>query len=564
MVASRSVREKFVRLTLLLLLALLVQGVIPTQAQEVEVRPVALTRIVIAPPRSPVARLLRTQLREAYYGAEKGTRAYEQAQKLYFFYGERGFEPLWIRLDENGAELAPNALKIIEVFKSAAAEGLRPSDYLTPEFARQDFSGDPQDLVALEASFSAAAARYAQDAFGGRIDPSTVSKMITIAPKRIDEAALLLDLARSPEPARALLDLSPKHPEFIRLKAALAQFEDAELAVSRITIPDGPTLKLGMQDERVPALRERLSVEPPELPEGATTASADTTYDQPLMDAVKAFQESTGIDADGVLGPTTLATLNAPSAVTRDDIIANMERWRWEPDTLGAFRVEVNIPQFQLSILRDGAVVHQTRVVVGRPSNQTPIFSDEIESVVVNPYWNVPPSIAASEIKPKLLENPYYLDGQNMELLSGSKVVNAAAIDWSTSNINAFRVRQKPGPGNALGKIKFLFPNEHDVYLHDTPAKSLFERAYRAYSHGCVRVLNPMAFAGALMETNPDVTQAKLEALFGDSERWVSLKTHIPVHLMYFTIRVEEDGTLRSFGDVYGHNAKLIELLNAP
>ena len=319
-----------------------------------------------------------------------------------------------------------------------------------------------------------------------------------------------------------------------------------------------------MLDDRVPALRERLSVEPPELPEGATTASVDTTYDQPLVDAVKAFQETAGIEADGVLGPATLATLNAPSTVTRDDILANMERWRWEPDTLGPFRVEVNIPQFQLSILRDEEVVHQTRVVVGRPSNQTPIFSDEIESVVVNPYWNVPPSIAASEIKPKLLANPYYLEGQNMELLSGSKVVNAAAIDWSTSNINSFRVRQKPGPGNALGKIKFLFPNEHDVYLHDTPAKSLFERAYRAYSHGCVRVLNPMAFAGALMATNPEVTQAKLEALFGDKETWVSLKTHIPVHLMYFTIRVDEDGTLRSFGDVYGHNTRLIELLNAP
>lgn len=553
------------RLSLLLLLAgFLVQGAASAQAQDVEVRPAALARIIIAPPRSPVARQLRAQLREAYYGAEKGTRAYEQAQKLYFFYGERGFEPLWISVNGDDVELAPNALKIVKVFNSAASEGLRPSDYLAPDFAEQSAGGEAKDLAALETSFSAAAARYAQDAYGGRIDPTAVSKMITLAPKRIDEAALLLELASSTDPGKVLLDLSPKHPEFLRLKAALAEFENAELTVSRITIPDGPTLKLGMQDERVPMLRERLSVEAPELAEGATTAAADTTYDQSLVDAVKAFQQSAGIDADGVLGPATLATLNAPSAVTRDDILANMERWRWEPETLGAFRVEVNIPQFQLNILRDEEVVHQTRVVVGRPSNQTPVFSDEIESVVVNPYWNVPASIAANEIKPKLLANPNYLDGQNMELLSGSKVVNASAVDWSTSNINAFRVRQKPGPGNALGKIKFLFPNSHDVYLHDTPAKSLFERAYRAYSHGCVRVLNPMEFAGALMATNPEVTQAKLEGLFGDNERWVSLKTHIPVHLMYFTIRVEEDGTLRSFGDVYGHNAKLIQLLNAP
>jgi murein L,D-transpeptidase YcbB/YkuD len=552
-----------VRLTLLLLLAgLFVQGAFPAQAQEVEIRPAALTRIVIAPPRSPVARLLRAQLREAYYGAENGTRAYEQAQKLYFFYGQRGFEPLWISVKGASVELAPNALRIVEVFKSAASEGLRPSDYLTPDLIKQNIGADPKDLVALETSFSAATARYAQDAYGGRVNPTAVSKMITLAPKRIDEATLLLKLAASADPAEVLLNLSPKHPEFQRLKAALAQFEEAELTVSRLKIPDGPTLKLGMQDARVPSLRERLSVEAPELPEGATSAAADINYDQPLVEAVKAFQEGAGINADGVLGPATLAALNAPSAVTRDDIVANMERWRWEPESLGAFRVEVNIPQFQLSILRDEEIVHQTRVVVGRPSNQTPIFSDEIESVVVNPYWNVPASIAANEIKPKLLQNPNYLDGQNMELLSGSKVVNAAAVDWSTSNINAFRVRQKPGPGNALGRIKFLFPNSHDVYLHDTPAKSLFERAYRAYSHGCVRVLNPMAFAGALMATNPEVTQARLEALFGDNERWVSLKTHIPVHLMYFTIRVDPDGTVRSYGDVYGHNAKLIELLN--
>lgn len=546
-----------------LLVALFVQAPLVAPAQEAAAQPAAVTRIVIAPPRTPVARLLKTQLREAYYGAEKKTRAYTQAQKLYFFYGARGFEPLWIRLNGDVVELAPNALRILEVFKAAAAEGLRPADYLTTDIAQEKLPSDPEALVALESAFSAATARYAQDAYAGRIDPTAVSKMITIAPKRIDEAALLLDLATSDTPEQVLLNLSPKHPEFLRLKAALARYDDAELSVSRVTIPDGPTLKLGMQDDRVPALRERLAVEAPELPEGATSASADTTFDQALSDAVKAFQETAGIDADGVLGPATLATLNAPSSVTRDDIIANMERWRWEPDTLGAFRVEVNIPQFQLSILRGDEVVHQTRVVVGRPSNPTPIFSDEIESVVVNPYWNVPANIAANEIKPKLLANPSYLDGQNMELLSGSQVINAAAVDWSTSNINAFRVRQKPGPGNALGKIKFLFPNEHDVYLHDTPAKSLFERAYRAYSHGCVRVQDPMAFAGALLATNPDITRVKLEAMFGDNERWVSLKAHIPVHLMYFTIRVDEDGTLRSFGDVYGHNARLIELLNA-
>lgn len=542
---------------------ILAQDVSSIRAQEIAVSPAALTKVVIAPPRSPAARLLRTQMREAYYGAEKQTRAYDQAQQLYFFYGQRGFEPLWVNIDGGDIQLSANAQKIMDVFKAAAAEGLRPSDYLTPDLT-QTFDNAPESLVAFETAFSQAVVRYAQDAYGGRIAPSSVSKLITLAPKRIDETALLLELATSDTPDQRLLDLSPKHPEFLRLRSALAQLQTDELAAPRLVIPDGPTLKLGMQDDRVPALRERLSVAAPEIPEGATNASVDTTYDQSLMDAVKAFQEGAGLEADGVLGPATLATLNAPSSVTADDIIANMERWRWEPEDFGAFRVEVNIPQFQLSILREEEVVHQTRVVVGTPRNQTPVFSDEIESVVVNPYWNVPASIAANEIKPNLLKNPSYLDGQNMEMFSGSKPVNAAAIDWTSTNINAYRVRQKPGPWNALGKIKFLFPNEHDVYLHDTPSKSLFSRAFRAYSHGCVRVQDPMAFAGALLATNPDVTKAKLEALFGDNERWVSLKTHVPVHLMYFTIRADADGTLRSFGDVYGHHAKLIELLNAP
>jgi murein L,D-transpeptidase YcbB/YkuD len=148
-------------------------------------------------------------------------------------------------------------------------------------------------------------------------------------------------------------------------------------------------------------------------------------------------------------------------------------------------------------------------------------------------------------------------------MLAGSKVINAAAIDWTQTNINNYHIRQRPGGGNALGQIKFLFPNEHDVYLHDTPSKSLFSRSFRAYSHGCVRVQNPMEFGGALMATNPELTQATFEGMVGPKEKWLTLKHHIPVHLMYFTLRVDPDGTIRSYGDVYGHNKKLIELLNA-
>jgi L,D-transpeptidase YcbB len=552
------------------LMALLLAGValtgaaLPTVAQDVVIQQASLTKVVIAPPRSDLARIIKAGLQKAYYEAEKGSRDYQQAQKLYFFYGARGFEPLWLTPGVGSAiAFSPNAEKIVDLFKNAAFEGFRPSDYLTADLDPAAAGTDPLKLAALETAFSQATVRYAQDTYGGRITPTAVSKLITLPSKRIDEADILLKLASSDAPDKILTSLEPQHEEFTRLKAALAKFYDGSVVVEQVTIPDGKTLKLGMEDERVPLLRQRLGVAAPEIPEGATDAKVDITYDQALVDAILKFQEEMGLTADGVMGPATVAALNGGSNVSKDDIIANMERWRWEPEQFGDFHVEVNIPEFTVWIMKDGEAVHTTRVVVGTPKNQTAIFSDNIRHVVVNPYWNVPPSIAANEIKPHLIANPYYLDSQNMEMLSGGKVINAAAIDWTTTNINNFHIRQRPGPGNALGKIKFLFPNQHDIYLHDTPSKSLFSRAFRAYSHGCVRVQNPMDFAGALLETNPQLTRASLEALEGPKEKWVNLENHIPVHLMYFTLRVDEDGTIRNYGDVYGHNKKLIELLNA-
>ena len=553
------------------LVALLMSGAalmgagLPSLAQDAVVTKAALTRVVIAPPQTDLARIIKGGLQKSYYGADPASRAYAQAQKLYYFYGARGFEPLWLSTDQAGKVVfSPNAEKIIGVFKNAELEGLRPSDYLSVDLDPAAAGTDAAKLAALETSFSQAAVKYAQDSFGGRIRPTEVSPLLVIKAKRIDEADMLTQLAAADDPASLLLSLDPPHREFGLLKAALAKFyEDDAVKTETISIPDGPTLKLGMKDDRVPSLRERLSVPAPEIPEGAADAKVDTTYDKPLLEAIKAFQDSLGITADGVLGPATVAALNGATGVSKDDIVANMERWRWEPNDFGAFHVEVNIPEFTVWIMKDGTPVHSTRVVVGRPTNQTPLFSDEIENIVVNPYWNVPPSIATNEIKPHLIANPNYLSGQNMEMLSGSTVIDASAIDWTSTNINNYHIRQKPGGSNALGQIKFLFPNDLDIYLHDTPSKSLFARSYRAYSHGCVRVQNPMDFAGALLETNPNYSEDTLKGLFGDKEKWVSLKNHIPVHLMYFTLRVDDDGTIRSYGDVYGHNKKLISLLNS-
>jgi L,D-transpeptidase YcbB len=537
-------------------------GAIPAQ-EVVTVAGVEATRVVIAPPQTELARIIKEGLSQAYFGAQRSTRTYAQAQKLYFFYGSRHFEPLWLTENANGKiAFSERAAKIIEVFRKAELEGFRPSDYLTPELDVSAAGTDPAKLAALETGFSAAVARYAQDAYGGRVAPSEVSRLWTIEPRRINEAEILMQLAESEAPDQILYDLSPKSREFLALKAALAKFYDGKVIDTAVTIPDGPLLRPGKKDERVTLLRLRLDVPEPEIPETAgVEAAADITYDEALVAAVIAFQESLGLTADGIVGPATVAALNGGSATTKEDIIANMERWRWEPESFGDFYVHVNIPEFRLAIMDGDRLHYTTRVVVGTPRNQTPVFNDVIEHIVVNPYWNVPASIAVNEIAPRLMNNPGYLAGQNMELLYGGRLVNAAAVDWSTTSIRNFSIRQRPGAGNALGQIKFLFPNQHDVYLHDTPSKSLFQRSFRAYSHGCIRVQNPMEFAEALLANEPSLTRASLEKQFGPREAWNNLKTHIPVHITYFTLRVDEDGNIRSFGDVYGHNKQLITLL---
>ena len=521
----------------------------PAMAQQA-VASLETSRIVIAPPQSDLARIIKEGLSTAYYGTRAGTAAHDDAQRLYFLYGARHFEPIWLTRDSAGKiGFSPSADKIIALFRDAGAEGLQPGDYLTPAIELNRIPGNATAMAGLETAFSAAVMRYANHLHNGRIRPQSVSENFDIKPKPIDEAALLARLAGSDDPAAVLGELEPRPPQFLALKAALARFED-DAADRPAPIAQGPVLRPGNSDTRLPAIRERLKL----------TASTSAAYDEATVTAIKDFQRGLGLEVDGIIGPATIAALNGGPATRREDIIANMERWRWMPADLGAFNVVVNIPEFRLAINRDGREEYTTRVVVGTTKNQTPIFSDNIRHLVVNPYWNVPSSIIRGEIAPAVMRNPGYIDSQNMDLLYNGSAISPWQVNWSQvspSNF-PFRVRQRPGPGNALGQIKFLFPNKHDVYLHDTPSKGLFSRSLRAFSHGCVRVENPMEFADALMANEANISRASLEAMFGPSERWVNPQTQIPVHLTYFTLHVDADGSIRNFGDVYGHNENLI------
>ena len=295
----------------------------------------------------------------------------------------------------------------------------------------------------------------------------------------------------------------------------------------------------------------------------ATTAKPAAPFDPNLFDAsveeaVKAFQKSAGLTADGIVGPATLGRLNAAADSHVDTILVNMERWRWMPEHLGNFYVRVNVPAFNLDIYKDGKIIYTTRIVDGRPTKQTPIFSNTIKYVIVNPVWNVPASIAVKEMLPQIQANPgKALNGYQVFANIGGRfrAVDPWSIDWHNVDMRRIQIKQPPGERNALGSIKFMFPNPFAVYLHDTPSKSLFKRDYRALSHGCMRVMNPWDFASALLTYDPNVSAAQLKKLVGGPQTQVDLARPIPVHITYFTAWVDDSGKLQLRSDVYGHDA---------
>jgi murein L,D-transpeptidase YcbB/YkuD len=288
----------------------------------------------------------------------------------------------------------------------------------------------------------------------------------------------------------------------------------------------------------VPLIRSRFGLD------GAQDAGGEElVYDSRVATAVADFQRGAGLPASGTLTARTIAALSGGDpAQLEAEIVSNMERWRWLPRDLGADRIEVNIPDYALKVTRGGEIVHRARVVVGKPQTQTPVFSDAMRFLVVNPSWHVPQSIVRKEMLPKLASDPTYLSRQGYEVIQQK---------------GQTFVRQPPGERNALGRVKFMFPNEHSVYLHDTPSRHLFAHAKRAYSHGCVRVDQPFAFAETVLGREEGWSEDRLKKMIGDKERTVRLSTPLPIHIQYFTVSVEESGQLRVRDDIYGHSRKL-------
>ena len=498
-------------------------------------------RIVIAPAVSDTARDMKTSIRASRDAKAIG------AEQLYYFYGARGFEPLWISENNGAWKASAKSTSLRQSLERAGELGLDPADYRLPD----PMVSSAADAVAYELAVTSAALRFGAENYGGRLEPRSLSSNLDMPRPQlpIDDLLRVFD---ADDPGQALFDLAPQEAEFRALLKSLEEYEEPAPVVQ---IAEGASIKPGMSDHRVPALRERLG-------QPAAT-DAPEVFDEALVEAVRAFQTDAGLTADGIVGNATREALNSAGQVTREQLLVNLEKWRWLPRDRGNYRVEVNIPEYRLWVRRDGEAVHETKVIVGSAEHQTPIFYDRIRHVVVNPYWNVPASIVRRSIAPQAIRDPDFISRGGYELFYNGQAVTPSSIDWASLEPGSFpfAVRQKPSLSNSLGQVKFLFPNKHDVYLHDTPEKDLFARDARAYSSGCVRVENPFDFAAAMLADEPNIDRETLEASFGPRERWFNMEVKVPVYLTYFTLRVNGDGSLRSFADIYGHDKKIAAAL---
>jgi murein L,D-transpeptidase YcbB/YkuD len=507
----------------------------------------------------PPAPVLSDQAQAAKQALDEAKESGDAIEKLVLagvrsFYEGRDFELLWIPAGKARPQMSGLARRM----RAAQLYGLDPDDYALPGLALA-YPDDVKLRAEVDVAFSRAVALFVTHLASGRMRPAEISRIITLEPQRPEVGDALARLSRTAGVAAALHRYEPAHPQYRALKAALAELRAANDDTTRVVVPEGALLRPGKRDARVPALRARLGLA------GAPDGEPDR-YDDVLVMALEAFQAEAGLTVDGILGPRTLAALNG---VSREEdvaaVIANIERWRWMPRDLGKFHVMVNVPEFMVRVVRDGVPVHETRVVVGTPSNPTPTFSHVMDHLVVNPYWNVPVSIVSAEMLPEIRRNPsayFGRRGYQVFARAGGKMrrVHPGSVDWWMVNPRSIRIRQAPGDLNALGRIKFMFLNQHSVYLHDTPSKSLFKRDVRAFSHGCVRVEEPLAFADAILPVAaPEWNSARLQKLYGGPERRINLDNPIPVHLSYFTRAVDARGELRRAADVYGYDRRMAE-----
>lgn len=491
-----------------------------------------------------------------------------RSPSLAAFYGGNGLRAVF-----TGPEARARREALLAAIETAPQHGLPVWRY-QPDLVRQNLDDDRAD-PALEAKLAGIFALWVKDVSAGILDPRKMAPEIKRAGAGADVAPTLAAFSVAPDPAAVLAAIEPSAPQYQALRRALANARGITAPEGTPAAPapqDGGPWRIGARDASLADLRVRLAA----TGFDAGPAADPSLYDEGLAAAVTAYQKAVDLPADGVAGARTIARLNARPSVGPRDLLVAMERWRWLPDDLdeGQSRhIWVNLPKYSAEIVdRDGATIFETRVVIGKtdPEMQTPEFSDRMEYVVANPRWNVPRSITVKEYLPRLKQNPNaagHLDIVN----NAGKIIPRSQIDFSryTEANFPYRMRQKPSDDNALGIVKFLFPNPWNIYLHDTPSKGLFGASQRAFSHGCVRVGDPVDLARVLLsEQSSDPAATFAAVLKGGQERYLTLKPSIPIHLVYFTTLPDASGRLRKYPDIYDRDpavwAALSKLLIPP
>jgi L,D-transpeptidase YcbB len=468
--------------------------------------------------------------------------AFRSSPLLPCFYERRSYAPAWSR----GGVLRPAAGELLSALAAAGDHGLRPGDYRLAALQRLASAarGDALGTADLDLLLSDAFLTFAAHLRDGKVNPEAIYRDCALGHDETDLAAVLEEGLRQGRVRAALAGLAPPHQGYERLRDALDRYRRIALHDESEPVPPGPNLRAGDQEERVAILRARLSeAAEADAAEPVAPAESPDLFDAPLEEAVRRFQQRHGLEEDGIAGPATLAELNLPAEDHVRQIEVNLERWRWLPHDLGQRHVLINIAGFSLDAVEDGRSAIGMRIIVGKPYTRTPMFSSAIGSVVLNPYWNVPRSIVP-EVLARARRDSSYLQREGFETLPGS------------------RLRQRPGPQNALGRIKLVFPNRFGVYLHDTSAPALFGSTVRTFSHGCIRIEKPFDLAVWALRDDPRWTPEAIRAgIEAGRERSVPLPHKIPVHVAYWTAWVGDDGLLRLGRDVYQRDAELALLL---
>lgn len=497
-----------------------------------------------------------------------------QRDSILSFYRFNSFQPFWV----TSAGINDKARRTLALLAQAEDEGLNAFEYSTPileSFRVENQTTDAVTLAQFEIGLTAMALRYAEHLHSGRIIPNKLSGYYDLVPPALNLVQVIYHLFSKDNPDLYLASLAPTHPAYRLMRASLAETR-AKQQYDEEPVAAGERVKLGHRDARVPIVRERLIKRGFLTEENALAwmlgypvddvddiGKLEETLDIALSKALNAFQANNGLKQTGQIDKATVQALNSHTDERIVKKLAlNMERLRWLSRDLGSRHIFVNQAAFELRVIDHEKIVWDTKVIIGKPETQTFVFSDEMENIVVNPYWRVPKSIIKHEMLPELLNDPSYLDRKGFEVVNPQgQTVSSDSVDWwAYGDKIPYDVRQPPGDDNALGKIKFLFPNSHDIYLHDIPAKDLFQDSVRAFSHGCVRVEDPRKLAELVLQRD----RAGIDDLIASGRtRAINLPTTIPVHLTYFTAWPDPAGKIAFYPDIYKRDTRLEKALSS-